>query len=71
MKYSILFTAFLFFQITSKAQSDTTSFNSFTVLIEQNLMKVENEKGKCDYFKNNSTDLTNILRILMRINLMS
>lgn len=51
MKYSILFTAFIFFQITSKAQNDTTFFNSFTVLIEQNLVKVENVKRNVQFQK--------------------
>lgn len=51
MKYSILFAAFLFFQITLKAQNDTTYFNSFTVLIMQNLVKVENDKGIVQFQK--------------------
>jgi hypothetical protein len=46
MRQSILFIAFLFIQITLKAQADTTYFNSCFVLVEDNFMKVEDAKGE-------------------------
>jgi hypothetical protein len=46
MRYSTLFIAFLFSQITLKAQADTTFLNSYLVLVDLNLMKVEDAKGE-------------------------
>lgn len=46
MKYSILFFAFVFVQISSQAQVDTMYFNSYLVLVNDNLMQVENAKGE-------------------------
>lgn len=46
MRYSILFIAFFFAQITVKAQTDTTFFNSYLVLVEKNFMKVIDAKDE-------------------------
>jgi hypothetical protein len=51
MKYSILLTALIFVQITLNAQTDTTFFNSFRVFVEDNLVKVEDGKGKLVFQK--------------------
>lgn len=46
MKYSILSFAFVFIQISSQAQVDTIYFNSYLVLVNDNLMRVENAEGE-------------------------
>lgn len=46
MKYPILLTALIFFQITLNAQTDTTFFNSFVVLMKDNLMRIGDGNGK-------------------------
>jgi hypothetical protein len=51
MRHSILLIAFLFIQITLKAQADTTYFNSCIVLVEDNFMKVANAKGELVFQK--------------------
>lgn len=51
MKYSNLIFALFFFQIIVNAQTDTTFFNSYLILFQQNLMKVESGNRKLIFEK--------------------
>ena len=51
MKYSCLIFALFFQQITLNAQTDSTYFNTYLILIQENLMKVENEKNELIFEK--------------------
>lgn len=51
MKYSYLILILFFQQIILHSQVDSTYFNSYLILILENLMKVENEKGELIFEK--------------------